>query len=126
MCAKNMWGKLDDLEPIKTPTQILKEQGNFLYGATKGILNTETTVQTIGNRFSIDFDIVAPYLNEYRYNLLTIGYGLDFYPLKMVDKVHNVTYECESEEHFIAVVESVLSSREVRKIIQTLISQSKG
>ncbi len=125
MCAKNMWGKLDELEPVRTPTLILKEQGNLLRNATKGSLAGVTTLQTLGDEFLIDFDITAFYLNEYRYTLLTLRHGLDIYPLTMQDKVHDVAYSCESEEIFVQVVEQILSSTEVRKIIQTLISQSK-
>ena len=126
MCAKNMWGKLDDLEPIKTPTLILKEQGTLLFNATNGVLFGKTILETAGDKFFITFDIIAQYLNEYRYTLLTVRHGLDVYPLKVGDKVHNVEYSCETEERFVEIVEHILSSTEVRKIIQTLISQSKG
>ena len=126
MCAKNMWGKLDDLEPIKTPTLILKEQGDLLYGATKGTLRGITTLQTVGDEFLIGFDIKAFYLNQYQYTLLTVRHGLNVYPLTVKDKVQDKEYSCETEEAFVEAVEYILSSTEVRKIIQTLISQSKS
>ena len=85
-----------------------------------------TTLEASGDRFVIDFDIMARYLNEYRYTLLTVRHGLDVYPLDVGDKLHNVVYSCETEERFVEAVEHILSSSEVRKIIQTLISQSKS
>lgn len=126
MCAKNMWGKLDDLEPIKTPTLILKEQGELLNGATKGTLRGITTLQTVGDEFLIGFDIKAFYLNQYQYTLLTVRHGLNVYPLTVKDKVQDKEYSCETEEAFVEAVEYILSSTEVRKIIQTLISQSRS
>jgi len=125
MCAKNMWGNLGELELIKTPTSILREQGSILFDATKGVLTGSPNVQPRGDQFLIDFDIVARYLNGYRYTLFTVIHGIKIYPLKLENKVHKITQSCETEERFQEVVEQILSSKETREIVRTLISQSK-
>lgn len=60
MCAKNMWGNLNDIEKIKTPLGILREQASLLSESTKGIL---IGVVTIGG---------SPYSSEERIATLCI------------------------------------------------------
>ena len=71
-------------------------------------------------------DIVASALDGYSYEVLAILHGMDLYPLEVHDNVNAKTYNVKDEEEFIRILEGILSSPGVHKVISVLIAQSKA
>lgn len=125
---KNMWGNLDYLDDIRTPTTYLKEQGNLLSEKTGGLLKGDvlnTSVRDADHTES-ELHIIVPTANNYRYGLLKVKYLIKgMYPLQITDYANDQKHECRDEEEFLSTLESVLSSKSVMEILGTLFSMSK-
>jgi hypothetical protein len=126
MSANSMWGDLDEFANIKTPKMVLEEQARLLTEATGSVLQGEVDVDPLGTSFVITLNVLAPALGRHRYALLRVQHDLNLYPLEVKDNIQNASHTCESEEGFLSVLEKILSSAEVRKILGTLISQSRS
>ena len=71
MEAKSLWGNLGLEEAILTPLDILKEQAAILSTLTNGILYCNIKVNTGGGgRVRLEMFIVAPVMDNYRFNVL--------------------------------------------------------
>jgi len=120
----NMWGDLSELQPIQMPETFMKEQAEQLYELTGGILEGRVERTTSGARFGITLVIVAPRLNNYKYEILHLWQPFEIYPLDFVDLVNDKTWKCGNEEQFLARLAETLNSQGVRRVIQVLVSQS--
>lgn len=84
----------EDIGPIpdlKSPVTILREQASLLGKKTNNLVEAEVvqleSVISEEKEFSYAFLIVAPALDNYRYKLFTISYGINLYPVTInVDK----------------------------------------
>lgn len=124
---KSFWGDLGDLEKVPTPKTHLKEQADILTQVTKYVLQGEVTQEVSPEgTFTFKLDIIARHLNNYRHSILLITHGIELYPLNLYDCVNDRRFECKDEENFLIVLRAVLSSASVRKVISSLISQSKA
>lgn len=127
MEEKNLWGNLENIEKVKTPVGILREQGALLTEATSGILEGKVNLHISYGTLSADLNIVAPALDNYSYEIVSLSYNpKQLYPVS-VGSTFMVQYEeCKTEESFYKVLEKILSSPKVQKIIQSLISQCES
>ncbi len=129
MNAHNLWGTLPGTDEIKPPAAILREQATRLSDLTNHVL--EGRVRTIreGEHIVNFLDIVAPALQGYTFTVLEIKHGIEFYPLWYKSITANgspASYqECQTEEAFLANLKAILSSHEIRKVITSLLAQSK-
>lgn len=124
---KSLWGKIEDIETIKTPALVLKEQAGILTKATRGLLRGRLIRFASGRgTFEFGLDIVAPTMGDYSYEILRISYPLVLYPVNVRDIVHEKAQECNNEEEYLLTIESILSSLEVRNVIKMLLSQAKS
>ncbi|WP_428654801.1 hypothetical protein [Runella sp.] len=129
-------------EKVRSPKTILKEQADLLAQKTNNVLKADlTTYNPLKNlpllidkaQKSLDgplagqngyiigltFDIIAPYLNNYKYHLFKVEYeALVFYPIRI-----NET-ECINEPSFIQALQSILNRETTIKVINSLYSQS--
>lgn len=128
--AKNLWGNLDDIEPQRTPTTVLKEQASELTEATKGVLRGSVESGMRYGRFAASLAVVAPALNDYEFTVAEVSHNLDLYPARLVadwDKgQREAGVECGSEAELEEALAQILTSERVRKAITSLIAQSKS
>ncbi len=69
-------------------------------------------------------EISVPALDGYSFGVLIIYYEImTIYPVNTINLVHDQNDESETEEQFVNVLGHILSSDEVRKVIQRLLSQ---
>jgi hypothetical protein len=128
MEAQNLWGDLGLEELIRTPVDILKEQANLLSTLTKGILFGDIKINkgTAGEIY-LEMSIVAPAMDNYRFNVLDIKHGLELYPAIVVQPNSNEKrIECQNEEELTAALGDILGSERVRRVIRSLVAQSKA
>ena len=67
--------------------------------------------------------ITAPLLENYDHSFLTAEYGIDLYPVEL--KFEGNTYFCDTEDYFLSTLEEILTSDKARKIISSLLTQSR-
>lgn len=124
---------------------ILQQQKEVFIEKTKGILQIEILNKKIdiqrrdGFKLTTEFNIVAPYLDDYSYTLFTVyskpekNYPIAIDTQITLDKqvienkswYEDFAYECKDEEQFIMVLEKILSSTETTQIVQNLYTKSK-
>jgi hypothetical protein len=132
-----------ELETVRSPKTILKEQADKLVHKTKNVLKADLTtynplknlvalgqtlqfqnslgIPTVGKEYiiGVTFDIIAPYLDNYKYHLFKVEYEATvFYPLKINGK------ECINESEFLKELQSLLNDKRTIAIINSLYSQS--
>ena len=138
--AQNLWGEIVAETKLKLPVTILNEQATILGEVTNRILEAvvESTVPSKKGLLSYGLFIVAPALNNYKYNVLDIEHDIVFaYPVSVydvvgpsdvldIDESDAEKVVCNSEEEFLQKLGQLLSSEQVHKIIESLIAQSKA
>ena len=125
MPPENMWGDIPNT-PARTPYLILKEQAEKLTELTRYTLHGEASQRDWSGRFNVDFSIRVPTLEDYRFQILQVQYGIGLYPLEIRDAVHNTRTSCSSEEEFLAATKKILTSPEVKNAISVLLAQASG
>jgi hypothetical protein len=124
MPGKSLWGDLSDLEIVRTPKEILKEQADALTEATEGVLVGRVGAASgTGNSFSLELSVFVPRLNNYTYTILTADHKIDLYPVRVFPSTTQRYVTCENEQTFIKALEEILSSKEVKRILSRLLSQ---
>lgn len=126
MEAKNLWGNLQLDEPIRTPTTLLKEQASALNALTKGILYGDVSVEASGSWFFITMSIVAPAIDNYKFDVLQLSHKVEIYPVTVAQLDPRKEMECQNEEELTAVLSSILGSERVGRVIRSLVAQSKA
>ena len=125
--STNLWGSFEDLPTLDTPLSILKDQANHLAMATSGILIGEVDSLSLGAaRFTYELDIVAPALNGYRYTAVRISHDIELYPVKVDSPGLEDVVICEDEEVFAMILHECFTSPKIRKVIASLLAQSKA
>jgi hypothetical protein len=129
---RNLWPEDIAVTDVIAPVSIMKEQASLLGQRTKnlveGSVNRGIDIDSFGeNRFSYDFDLVAPALNMYRYRLFSISHDIAFYPLTLNSAALNSNkFTVSNEEEFLKALETIFSSEKTKAIISSLIAQSRS
>jgi hypothetical protein len=141
----DLWPDTIKVEKMITPVTILRQQASLLGRKTKNIIQGEVEKGTgdfSSDSFAYTFYIVTPALNNYRYRLLSISYGVYLYPvaIKIEDKeileeisskfiailtksgILGIT--ANSEPEFLNILRAIFNSAKVMRVISVLLSQS--
>lgn len=149
---KNLWGNLEELvNEVMPPKDILDEQAEFLKESLDGLVEckisripTPDSVKIAYGQlgvkcdFSFTFGIFSDYVEKYEYEICRLTYGIKMYPVAIsfglgiaeaVSEVFDLEYSdtiiVEDEEKLLSVMEKILSSREVRQVLQGLLVIAK-
>ena len=128
MTVQNLWGSLDELDNIRSPAVILQEQAALLGKLTNELLEGVVKRQSEPrhNRFEALLYVVAPALGPYRIQILEISYSLEkTYPVMFRETLDGRISRVDNEAILLKKLEQFLSSERVRKVLATLISESK-
>ena len=141
---RSLWPETIDLIEQVPPVSILKEQGAILGRSTKNLVEGRVrggSSPFAGSDFSYSFELVAPALDNYRYELLRISHGVEFYPLRLQSdpllgfleirqlfdpNAASAEQTIENEEQFLKALKIIFSSEKARKVIGSLIAQSRA
>lgn len=125
MTTQNLWGSLKDVEIVRTPKTILKEQAQILSEETQGILVGHVSESEYGGgNFSVTLEIQVPAINNYTYEVLNVRHNIDVYPAEVNATRPFLQQRAEDEGEFIRLVEEILSSNEMRQVVSRLLSQA--
>lgn len=117
----NLWPELN-FEMVTTPKSILALQAKYLSEMTKNVLQGE--IRSSGNteNISLVFDIVAPAISNYKFQLFIVQHDIKLYPLKVIHESKSSIIE--NEEKFEEKISEIFKSPSTIKIINNLYSQS--
>lgn len=128
MASKNLWGNLPlGDEAGKSPKAILDEQVKFLTeGSQHNLRGKVTTRQNDFGQIEHQLTIIAPYLNNYEVGIVVATHRAETYPVRVEELVESGIrpVDCQTDQDFEAALEKVLTSKKVRSIISSLLSQS--
>jgi hypothetical protein len=131
----DLWPQQLGTLPIKAPVTILKEQASILGTKTQNVVIAEVThARGEAGRFAYDFDLVAPALQSYRFELFSIEYGIDLYPVyftlegtlrnEIMPDLKTKYATTQNEQGFLALLKQILNSNRTKQAILTLVAQS--
>jgi hypothetical protein len=126
MARNSMWGDLSKQGAFRTPESYLREQAEILGATTNSVLMGDVSVFKTSSGYRMALDVVVPSLAYYRRTVFTTSQGASEYPATIRDLITDRSYKCANEEEFLSVIEQVLSSPGVQKVLSTLISQAEG
>ena len=111
------------------PVVLLKEQASLLGQETQNLV--EARVHPGQSRYSeypfvYYFELVAPALDNYRYRLFEISHGVGFYPVRIEFEEFACPRDAISENDFMEELAKIFSSERTKRIISSLIAQSKA
>ena len=136
----DMWPAEIEVPPL-TPLEILTRQADRLGERTKGMLRAEV-VSTEGITYDREdpvgkeavhrFEIIAPGLNNYRYQLLRCHHDIDFvYPVHVVlgdplDEAVSNWEAADTEAEFNQLVRKQLNSKRTVSVLQSLLARIRS
>lgn len=126
MHTNSLWGDLDLEVEVRTPAQILQEQAVALAELTNGVLLGRVHTRNHRGKLITDLEVVAPLLDNYTYTLVEVEHSVELYPLVLRNIVEDDEIQCLYEDDFVQELGNLLSSDEVKRIIQSLVSQSRA
>lgn len=133
---RNLWPEDIAVTGAVAPVAILKEQASLLGERTKNLVEGRVSAgvgtdidKFLQNTFTYDFDLVAPALNSYRYRLLSMTHDAEaFYPLTIASAAlgSDRLVRINNEEELLKALEAVFSSDKTRRVIGSLLAQSRA
>jgi hypothetical protein len=126
MSEGSLWGDPSTLKSIRTPKTMLTEQADFLNQTTGGLIRAQVNATQNGANLSFSLSIIAPVLNNYNFTVCMVTHDVNIYPCKIYSSEDNTWQDCENEEELRVRLRTVLSSDKTRRIIEALLSQSRG
>lgn len=121
--TQNLWPDFV-LEKTRSPKSILKEQAGYLMAKTNNILSAEVRTRQEQGRFYQSFYVVAPALNNYRYELFSLIHPATLYPLTITDNEFPVPASVDNEEQLLESIADIFKQPKTIRIISSLVSQS--
>ncbi len=117
---------IPDVETLRTPASIFREQATALTEQTKGLLEGEvSSTSDTSDAVQITLSIKVPALNNYRYNLLAYRQPVAMYPGILFRRFENTGEQVNSEQDLIDSLRTVLQSDVVRRIVGSLLAQAR-
>lgn len=121
MAVQDFWGDFQ-LEAVRTPLQILREQAAALGPKTKNLVEAEVTSSTIGEKFQHRLNLVVPTFDGYRYQLLTLTHDLKLFPVFLYyPSEQALSQAVASEDELNFALQKALSAEQTKQIISRLV-----
>jgi hypothetical protein len=128
----DLWPTDVTLPDVLSPATLLRYQAGQLRAKTRNLLEAEIETVPGENEVTIEFYVVAPALDRYRYLLFSVRHRPDLvYPATIVAEcfrnLPQLEYEwpeADGQQQFTKLVGQVLSSRETRSVIHSLVAKS--
>jgi hypothetical protein len=116
---------IPDINKMRTPISIMKEQAELLTSKTEGLLVGEIQ-PSINNEFIvIRLFITVPALRNYRYSLLQYTQPITLYPGTMYWPTMGQSTQVSDEKTFLESLKAILSSPQTQQVIAGLLAQAR-
>lgn len=112
---------------LRLPVVILRQQASSLGRKTKNLVTARVVSDQEGKNFVHALEVVAPALGGYTYSVLTVQHPVPIYPIRVLDHLRDDQIkEANSEAEFEDILRGILSSDEMRQLLEVLIAQSES
>jgi len=108
---------------IQTPVTIMKEQAALLGQKTSNLVVGDVRTYADNNGFHQVFNLEAPSLGGYKYELLRVIHSIKLYPVDI--HFDDRTIRAESQEEFVEKLREIFAHDKTKNVIQALIAQSQ-
>lgn len=136
-----------NLEAVKVvpPAAILRQQAALLAQKTQGLVTASVQPSSRTVRVEAfpllgqqppppapdavehDFYLTSPALGDYRYRLLSIRHGaVALYPVEIHSGASGAPLVAASEDQFVEMLRTVFNSEETKRVVGSLLAQSKS
>jgi hypothetical protein len=129
--ARNLWPADIAVTETVAPVAILKEQASLLGEQTQNLVEARvrqepSRINYGGHEFVYSFELIAPALDRYTYELFRVSNGLGLYPLEIAFAGSGYPRKVSNEDEFMKELEIIFSSDKAKSIIKSLIAQSRA
>jgi len=124
MSKKNLWGAMPDIASLRTPHEILLEQGQYLSEMTTGLLDFAIERRQKNTLFSYEFYITVPSI-DFKQPLLRITHDIKLFPAIIASEQNGEEYTANNQEEFEEDLGTILSAEETRMTISGLLAQAR-
>ncbi len=124
MSTGSLWGEIPDIANIRTPYEILVEQGNYLIEMTNEMLNYDIDRQQKKTLFTYEFAIIVPSVGCQQ-TVFRVTHDIKLYPAILFDEQTGEEYTSNNQDDFEKDLGAILASEEIRVIITGLLAQSR-
>ena len=119
----DLWSELPSESIVTPPIAILHQQAELLGQKSGGrLMGSVLQMRSKNGSPIIHFEVVAPYLGDYSFRVLTVVHPVTLYPALVADKVNGGEKDCENESEFAERLGHILGSEQVRRIIDSLVA----
>ena len=128
MSAESLWGSLEDIDTVRTPSMILQEQAGLLGKLTNEVLEGRVGRDIVQdeNKMFVSLYVVAPAIQRYSVQILSLNYSYaTAYPVIVLDSIKRRQRQANTEDDLLSILKDILSSSHVRNVIATLIAESR-
>lgn len=128
----SLWPSFGEIQVLKTPKIILKEQAAFLESVTSGYIITEVLtapLSTILHKVSHVLKIIAPIVEGYSAAIVQVDHDMiKLYPLTVTSRIKAmpVAYAAVNEDEFLALLKKIFEEKETLDTVHSLLAQSKS
>lgn len=132
----DLWPEDLEVDAVKVPAAILREQAAALAERTKNVLEGRVVADpgtdpadAVADQFTWNFQIFAPALN-YAYDLFSINHDIEMYPLIVETEDDELLQEYEEdisisdEAELLKLLRRLFSTVRTRRIVRALLAQS--
>ena len=128
MHTQNLWGDIDTGVKLPDPVRLLQQQAALVEELTGGELvgrvRRRVTYSDVNGMFRVTLGIMAPYLENYAFEIVDATYPPTIYPIVLVNAMTMDNYVCETEVEFVEKLGEILRSEKVQSYISALIAHS--
>lgn len=123
----DLWPKAKFETDLVTPVSILRRQAALLGEKTQQLVAAEVITNARDNDLTHFFRLVAPALDNYKYELFRVTHKVDqLYPLEGYSERNTLGVTLRSQSDFLKWLKEVLSSESTVKRIDSLMAQARG
>jgi len=121
----SLWPTEFDEPVLLTPLAILRQQGAALGEQTKNIVVGRVATNSEGESFEQVFSLYCPPLG-FQTDIIRVTHGIDLYPAHVFSLVEGVSPQTASgPEKLQAILKELFAGTKTRKIIASLLAQSR-
>jgi hypothetical protein len=109
---------------LPPPILTMREQATIISNKTGGRIVAEVATARHGNNFEHVFLLVAPFLDDYRYQLFRVIHPVDLYPLELHADVMDQILQCKTSEEFETALRTIFASPQTIKVVRAILAQT--
>lgn len=139
----SLWPTFDDIKRVRTPKEILEEQGKFLPKLTGDLVyavveefatfnNPSPSSDSLENQFMYKFLMKSKFIDRYSFELFAFSHDIAIYPVKMrLDQLvakelgYSKIYNISNENHLNEVLGEILRTDRVKFVVGSMMSLAK-